>query len=108
MLFEAPQFLAFLNQLRPMELLIIAFIVLLLFGAKRLPDLFRSMGRSIGEFKKATREIEDEVRSAMDSGDESSSPSKSTQTESSTVEKTESDSKESPADSETEPAEKKS
>lgn len=57
---------AIFQQIGMPELLIIGFIVLLLFGAKRLPELFRSMGRSIGEFKKATREIEDEVRHAMD------------------------------------------
>ncbi len=41
-------------------------IVLLLFGAKRLPELFRSFGKSIREFKKATSEIEDDIRTAMD------------------------------------------
>ena len=39
-------------KLGPMELLIILFIVLLLFGAKRLPDLAKSMGKGINEFKK--------------------------------------------------------
>lgn len=38
------------------ELIIILFIVLLLFGARKLPDLAGSMGRSIKEFRKATRE----------------------------------------------------
>ena len=35
-----------------MELVIILVIVLLLFGAKRLPDLAKSMGKGINEFKK--------------------------------------------------------
>ena len=34
------------------ELLIILFVVLLLFGAKKLPELSRSLGKSLGEFKK--------------------------------------------------------
>lgn len=36
------------------ELLIIVFIILLLFGAKRLPDLASGLGKGIREFKKAT------------------------------------------------------
>lgn len=38
------------------ELLIILVVVLLLFGAKKLPDLARSVGRSTSEFKKGVRE----------------------------------------------------
>jgi sec-independent protein translocase protein TatA len=37
--------------LGPMELLIVAGVFLLLFGAARLPSLMRNMGRSINEFK---------------------------------------------------------
>ena len=40
------------------ELLIILVIVLLLFGAQKLPELARSLGRSTGEFKKAQAELE--------------------------------------------------
>jgi sec-independent protein translocase protein TatA len=42
------------------ELLIILFIVLLLFGARKLPDLAGSMGRSIKEFRRATRDAAEE------------------------------------------------
>lgn len=38
------------------ELLIIVFIILLLFGAKKLPELSRSLGKSLGEFKKGQKE----------------------------------------------------
>ena len=61
-----PVHLAFIQNLRPLELIFLLVVVLLLFGAKRLPELFRSFGKSIKEFKKATSEIEDDVRSAMD------------------------------------------
>jgi sec-independent protein translocase protein TatA len=49
-----------------MEMIWIFLIVLLLFGAKRLPELFKSLGKSIREFKKATTEIEEDIRTAMD------------------------------------------
>ena len=58
--------LAFIQNLRAPELILIFLVVLLLFGAKRLPELFRSFGKSIREFKKATSEIEDDIRTAMD------------------------------------------
>lgn len=42
------------------ELIIILFIVLLLFGAKKLPDLAGSMGKSMREFRKASKEALEE------------------------------------------------
>ena len=50
----------------PGEIAIIFFIILLLFGPKKLPELFRSFGKSIKEFKKAQTEVEDDIRTAMD------------------------------------------
>ncbi|MBF0479162.1 MAG: twin-arginine translocase TatA/TatE family subunit [Candidatus Omnitrophica bacterium] len=41
------------------ELLVILMIILVLFGARRLPDLARSLGESIREFKKAGRDTEE-------------------------------------------------
>ncbi len=38
------------------ELLVILFVILLLFGAKKLPELSRALGKSLGEFKKGQRE----------------------------------------------------
>ena len=57
---------AFLQNINGPEILLIFLIVLLLFGAKRLPGLFKSFGKSIREFKKATTEIEEDIRTAMD------------------------------------------
>jgi sec-independent protein translocase protein TatA len=48
------------------EIVIILFVILLLFGAKRLPELARGMGKSMREFRKAASEVEEEVRAAMD------------------------------------------
>ncbi|MDP2626646.1 MAG: twin-arginine translocase TatA/TatE family subunit [Candidatus Rokubacteria bacterium] len=46
------------------ELLIILVIVLILFGARRLPDLARSLGSSVKEFKKGVADLKDDGSSA--------------------------------------------
>jgi sec-independent protein translocase protein TatA len=56
---------AFIEGIGGPELMMIMFIVLLLFGANRLPELARGMGRAVREFKKATSGVEQEVRRAM-------------------------------------------
>jgi len=45
------------------ELVIILILILLFFGPKRLPDVAEALGKSIRRFKKATREISDEIES---------------------------------------------
>lgn len=44
------------------EVLVVLFVILLLFGAKKLPDLSRALGRSLGEFKKGKEDLEREIR----------------------------------------------
>ncbi|MBW1982792.1 MAG: twin-arginine translocase TatA/TatE family subunit [Deltaproteobacteria bacterium] len=51
--------------LGPQELFIILIIVLLIFGSKRLPEIGKAFGKSIREFKKATRK-EDELSTWID------------------------------------------
>jgi len=58
--------LAFIEGLGGPEMLLIMFIVLLLFGANRLPELARGIGKSMREFKKAASGVEEEVRRAME------------------------------------------
>ncbi len=53
--------LAFLGPIGTPEMIIIFIVVLLLFGAKKLPELARGMGKSMGEFKKAREEFEHEI-----------------------------------------------
>jgi sec-independent protein translocase protein TatA len=49
------------------ELIIVLLLAVLLFGAKKLPDLGRSMGQSITNFKKGINEAKDEDRPAVES-----------------------------------------
>ncbi len=44
------------------ELLIIMLFVLIFFGAKKIPEIARGMGKGIREFKDATKEIKDEIK----------------------------------------------
>ncbi len=48
------------------EIILILALVLILFGAKKLPELAKGLGTGIKEFKKATRDVTDELHSAMD------------------------------------------
>lgn len=56
-------FLAFMN-IGGQELILLLLIVLVLFGAKKLPELARGMGQAIKEFQKAKDEFSDELHSA--------------------------------------------
>ena len=58
--------LAFLGSLGGPEIAVIFVIVLLLFGAKKIPELARGLGKSMGEFKKAQNEFESEIKRAAD------------------------------------------
>jgi sec-independent protein translocase protein TatA len=46
------------------ELLIILAVLILLFGAKKLPELAKGLGKSVNEFKKASKEAEEEEKAA--------------------------------------------
>ena len=58
--------------LGPWEIVLIILFVIILFGGKKLPELARGLGLGFKEFKKATREIKDEVQNTADevNGDE--------------------------------------
>src|SRR5438093_3579488 len=56
----------FLGMLNGWEIVLILAVVLVLFGAKKLPELARGLGSGIKEFKKATREVTDELTNVMD------------------------------------------
>lgn len=46
------------------ELLIILFLVLIFFGPRRLPEVAEAIGKSMRKFKKASREVKDEIESS--------------------------------------------
>jgi sec-independent protein translocase protein TatA len=58
--------LGFLQNLSPVQILLVLFIILLLFGAKRLPELGRGLGKFVKEFKKTTHDIEEDIRSSIE------------------------------------------
>ncbi|NMC44855.1 MAG: twin-arginine translocase TatA/TatE family subunit [candidate division Zixibacteria bacterium] len=51
------------------ELLLIFLLVLLLFGAKRIPDIAAGLGRGIRDFKKAMKDTEDEIADKKSTND---------------------------------------
>jgi len=53
------------------EIILIALFVLLIFGAKRIPELARAVGRASYEFKKAKNSLSEEGRELMDAAEKS-------------------------------------
>jgi len=51
--------------LSPWELLLILVVVLLLFGAKRLPEVAQGLGKGIREFKRAMKDTTDEIKGSV-------------------------------------------
>ncbi|NBR69547.1 MAG: twin-arginine translocase TatA/TatE family subunit [Verrucomicrobia bacterium] len=58
----------------------IVLVIILLFGAKKLPELARSIGRSLGEFSRAKQDFEKEMKNAVEDGDRKDSGKNSTKT----------------------------
>lgn len=56
------------------EILVIAVVVLVIFGAKKVPELMKGVGTGIKEFKKASRDVQDELHRAMDEVERSAPP----------------------------------
>ncbi|HUU54788.1 MAG TPA: twin-arginine translocase TatA/TatE family subunit [Armatimonadota bacterium] len=64
--------IAFIGGLGGPEIVVILIILLLLFGAKKLPELARSLGQGVKEFRKSVKEISEDV---AEDGSENSSKS---------------------------------
>jgi sec-independent protein translocase protein TatA len=48
----------------PTEIIVICAAVLILFGSKKIPEFMKGLGTGVKEFKKATREVTDEIQNA--------------------------------------------
>ncbi len=59
----------------PMELIIILVIALVVFGPKRLPDMGRSLGKAIREFRNAGKEIQSDIVESIDENERDSTKS---------------------------------
>jgi sec-independent protein translocase protein TatA len=46
------------------EIILIVLVILLLFGAKKIPELARGLGKGMSEFKKGLKDVEDEIKNA--------------------------------------------
>ncbi len=57
--------LVFIGGLGGTEILLLLFVILLLFGAKKIPELARGLGKGIREFKDATKEIKNELEESV-------------------------------------------
>lgn len=53
------------------QIVLILLLILIFFGAKRIPDLAKGLGQGIKEFKKATREVSDEIHNAAEDNSQS-------------------------------------
>ncbi len=60
------------------EIVMILVVVLILFGAKKLPELAKGLGSGIKEFKKATRDVQEDLQRAIE--DEPAPPPRRTPT----------------------------
>jgi sec-independent protein translocase protein TatA len=68
---------SFMNLAGP-DLIIILLIILVLFGAKKLPELARGMGQAVKEFQKAKDEFGDELHKAGQTDVKTAAPAQST------------------------------
>ena len=61
----------------PLEIVLIVVVIIVLFGASKIPELARSLGKATGEFKKGKQEIENELNEIVKPGKEIRSPEQS-------------------------------
>lgn len=62
--------LLFLGNLGAQEIILIAFVVLLLFGGKKIPELMKGLGKGVKSFKDGMKEVDDELKDLNDKKEE--------------------------------------
>ena len=60
----------FLGNLRGWEIGIIVFVILLLFGGRKIPELMRGLGQGVHSFKKGMQEAKEEMNRPLDDDDD--------------------------------------
>ena len=58
-----------LGMIGTQDMILFVLVMLLLFGAKKLPELARGLGKTMGEFKKAREEFDHEITQAVAQGE---------------------------------------
>ncbi len=58
------------------EIIIIALIVLLLFGGKKIPELMKGIGKGVKNFKDGLKDVEDEIKSDINTTDQNKDSAK--------------------------------
>jgi len=62
--------LLFIGNLGSTEIIIIALVILLLFGGRKIPELMRGLGKGVSQFKKGMSEIEQEINAEPEKKEE--------------------------------------
>ena len=66
--------LALIGGLQGPELIFLLIVILVFFGAKKLPELAKGLGQGIKEFKKATKDVQQDLHQAMEEDSAASAP----------------------------------
>ena len=69
------------------EILLIFLVALLLFGAKRIPEIAKGLGKGITEFKRAVKDVKDEIETSAEDAPPSQPPPANTTAQSNETEK---------------------
>jgi len=59
-----------MGRIGALEILFIVLVIIILFGAKKLPEIGKALGKAIREFRKAGKDIQDEVKDAVEDKDD--------------------------------------